>query len=198
MKTLTLPILLSLFAGAAAHADEVRQLEAHEHGVGRLDIALDGTTVAISFEAPGADIVGFEYAPETETDMALVKAAVADLEAPLSLFAMPASAGCGVTSAKVTLLTDSTHASDHDHGHNQGGEQDHAHDHDHEVVAHSEFRADYMLTCADPAAIDRIVFPYFDRFPNALELEVQVVTPRGASAFDVRRDAPSIDLGGLI
>ena len=198
MKTLTFPILVSLLASSTAHADEVRQLEAHEHGLGRLDIAIDGPAVAISFEAPGADIVGFEYAPEAEADIALVDAALADLESPLSLFAMPAAAGCRVTSARVTLLTDSTHASDHDHGHNHGGDQAHDHEHDHEVVTHSEFRADYMLTCADPDAIERIAFPYFDRFPNALELEVQVVTPRGASAFDVRRDAPSIDLGGLI
>ena len=194
MMKLPVPILLALAAAPMAHAHEVRQLDAHEHGVGHLDIAIDGTTVALSLEAPGADIVGFEYVAETEADNALVDTALADLESPLTLVDLPEAAGCAPVAAKAELVTEDVEHSGDDHGH------DHDHDHDHDTAdaGHSEFRAEYTLTCADPAAIDRIAFPYFERFPNALELEVQVVTPNGASAFEVGRDAPSIDLGGLI
>jgi hypothetical protein len=42
-------------------AEETRQLNAHEHGVGQLDIAIDGQQIAMELHAPGADIVGFPH-----------------------------------------------------------------------------------------------------------------------------------------
>ena len=59
--------LLSLIAFAVAattpvFAEKTRQLDAHEHGVGQLDIAFDGKQISMELHAPGADIVSFEYA----------------------------------------------------------------------------------------------------------------------------------------
>jgi hypothetical protein len=54
-----------------------------------------------------------------------------------------------------------------------------------------------LLTCADPAAITEIAFAYFDRFPNALEVEVQIVSNAGATSFEVERNAPTLDLRGM-
>ena len=65
-------------------------------------------------------------------------------------------------------------------------------------AAHSEFHAEYLLTCADLGAISRIDFAYFATFPNARELEVQMVTGTGAQHFEIERDAPFLDLEGLI
>ena len=73
-------------------------------------------------------------------------------------------------------------------------EDEHA-DEEHEA-AHSEFRAEYRLTCADPSAIDSIGFPYFATFPNAQELEVQIVSDRGARSFEVERAEPTLPLDG--
>jgi len=42
-----------------------------------------------------------------------------------------------------------------------------------------------------------MTFAYFDTFPNALELEVQIVSDTGAKAFEVERDEPKLDLQGL-
>lgn len=191
MMTRFSPLLLAVFATTPAFADETRQLGAHEHGVGHLNIAFDGTQIAIELEAPGADIVGFEHAAESAEDRAAVEDAVARLARPLDLFIMPEAAACSVVQANAELESEAAHD---EHAHD-----DQAHDeHDHAAKAtHSEFHAEYLLTCADPSAAASITFAYFDAFPNALELEVQVVTEQGATAFEVGRDAPTLDLRNM-
>lgn len=203
----TLLLILAVNA-APALAEDTRQLDAHEHGVGALNIAMDGTTVAMEFHAPGADIVGFEYAAESEADRAAVDAAVATLARPLDLFVLPAAAACSVTQASAEL--ESMHADEHDEHHDHDKHKDHD-DHaehsdhekhsDHEEHAeeagHTEFHAEYTLTCADPAALTDITFAYFGTFENARELEVQIIAGSGAQAFEVERDAPTLDLRSL-
>ena len=132
--------LVALIAAMPAFAEETRALDAHEHGVGVLNIAIDGTTVAMEFEAPGADIVGFEYVAESDADRAAIDAAVATLSAPLDLFVMPADAACSVVSASAERESEDDH-DDHGHddhaeeGHDDHADEDHdAHDHD----AHAE------------------------------------------------------------
>ena len=39
--------------------DDVSQMDAHVHGHGILNIAVEGQVVEMELEAPGADIVGF-------------------------------------------------------------------------------------------------------------------------------------------
>lgn len=197
MKKLSLVALFALAANPVP-AEETRQLDAHEHGVGQLDIAFDGTQIAMELRAPGADIVGFEYAAQSVEDRARVDAAVATLARPLDLFALPSAAGCSVLQASATLESEEVHEShDHDHGHAHEDHSDEDHAEHADEATHSEFHAEYLLNCADPAAASVITFAYFDAFPNALELEVQVISDDGATAFEVERDAPTLDLGGM-
>jgi hypothetical protein len=205
--------LIPLLAATAitvtpAIAEEARQLDAHEHGVGQLNVAFEGTQIALELHAPGADIVGFEYMAESAEDRAVVDAAVALLAAPLDLFEMPDAAGCSVLQASAELESEEGHD---DHGEEHGDEhahddhKDHDHDEhakeghdDHEAEAgHTEFHAEYLLNCADPSAITEITFAYFDSFPNALEVEVQIISDAGATSFEVERDAPTLDLRGM-
>ena len=203
MKT-TIPLLV-LIAASPALADSTRELDAHVHGVGELNIAVEGTTVAMEFHAPGADIVGFEYEAEMEEDLATIEAAIASLSDPLNLFVVPDAAECGVASATAELETEEEHDDhdhgDHDHDHDHDDhdhdekEDDHDHDHDHaEAASHTEFHAEYTLECANPDAMTEMTFAYFDTFQNALEVEVQIITSSGASAFEVEREAPTLDL----
>jgi hypothetical protein len=207
---------------------ETRELGAHEHGVGTLNIAVQSNTVAMEFHAPGADIVGFEYAAESAEDRAAIDAAVAALAKPLDLFVVPEAAECSVTQASAELEIEKAHDDhdheehaeakehDHDHDHDEHAEaKEHDHDHDHEEHAeakehddhdheehaaeasHTEFHAEYTLTCGNPGALDEITFAYFDTFENAREVEVQIVSDSGAQAFEVERDAPTLDLRGM-
>lgn len=172
-------------------AEETRQLDAHEHGVGQLDIAIDGQQIAMELHAPGADIVGFEYAAESAKDLAAVDAAVAKLSAPLALFVLPEAAGCSIVEASAGLESEEEHE-EHGDEHAEDGHDDHA-----DESGHTEFHGEYLLNCAEPSAITGIDFAYFGSFPNALEVEVQILTDTGATSFEVERDAPTLYLTGL-
>ena len=177
-------------------AEETRQLDAHEHGVGQLDIAIDGQQIAMELHAPGADIVGFEYAAESAKDLAAVDAAVAKLSAPLALFVLPEAAGCSIVEASAGLESEEEHE---EHG-DEHADDEHAedgHDNHADESGHTEFHAEYLLNCAEPSAITGIDLAYFGSFPNALEVEVQIITDTGATSFEVERDAPTLDLTGL-
>lgn len=174
MKSLTLAVVAAAVAGSAV-GQEHRELGAHLHGVGHLAVAFEGRAVLMQLVVPGADIVGFEHAATSTEERAAVDAAVAMLARPLDLFVLPAGAGCSVSRASAELEIEGA----------AGGQ-------------HTEFHAEYELDCADPGAVERIEFAYFARFPNAQEIEVELVTSRGARAFEVVRGTPVLDLRGQI
>jgi hypothetical protein len=182
--------IVHLIAGIALSAtpslaEETAQLDAHEHGVGQLNIAFDENKIAMELHAPGADIVGFEYGAKSDADLAAIDGALQTLSDPLGLFSIPEAASCIVILAHAKLESEN---SDH-------GEEGHD-DHD-EAPSHTEFHAEYLLECANLTEISAITFPYFEIFPNALELEVQVISDKGATAFEIERDLAKLDLRGI-
>jgi hypothetical protein len=199
MKLLPL-IALAVAATTPVFAEETRQLDAHEHGVGQLDIAFDGKQILMELHAPGADIVSFEYAAESAEDRAKVDAAIVMLARPLDLFVLTEAAGCTIVQASAELESEEGQA-DHEDEHDDHEDDDHE-DADHQEknvgeAGHTEFHAEYLLACADPGAVTEITFTYFDVFPNALEVEVQLISNKGATSFEVERDAPTLDLRGM-
>ena len=73
------------------------------------------------------------------------------------------------------------------------GPRDKSTDHD-----HSEFHADYTLECSAPQNLKSIEFPYFRAFKGAEELDVNIITPKGQSKFEVMRRKPRVDLSTLM
>jgi uncharacterized membrane protein YkoI len=191
----------ALFAAPAFADDQHRELGAHVHGHGNLDIAVEGTKVSMSLEAPGMDIVGFEHAAKSSEQKAAVDKATATLSAPLTLFNIPAAAGCKVTDAKVALEAEHDHDhgdDDHDHDAKKGADADHDHDHDKDHAGHNQFEGTYALECAKPAEITSIAFDYFKSFAGAQGLTVNVVTAKAQNKYEVTRDKPTLDLGGMM
>ena len=193
--------IVHLIAGIALSAtpslaEETTQLDAHEHGVGQLNIAFDENKVAMELHAPGADIVGFEYGAKSDVDLAAIDAALQTLSDPLSLFLLPEAASCIVITAHAKLESEDSDHDDHDEeGHDDHDEEGHD-DHD-EAPGHTEFHAEYLLECANLTEMSAITFSYFEIFPNALELEVQVISDKGATAFEIERDVAKLDLRGI-
>jgi hypothetical protein len=196
--------MVAVFATTAGlSADETRELGAHMHGMGTLDISMEGNQILMALEAPAADIIGFEHAATSDEDKAALDAALATLSTPLEIFAFPAAAECRTTEAEVVVLGALSRkgADTHGHGHGHGHGDEHAHDHDHHDdhgagEAHSAFTAEYLLTCANPDALGRVSTTYFDLFPGAKELAVQLVSASGSVGFDLTPAAPSFELGG--
>ena len=193
--------IVHLIAGIALSAtpslaEETTQLDAHEHGVGQLNIAFDENKVAMELHAPGADIVGFEYGAKSDVDLAAIDAALQTLSNPLGLFLLPEAASCIVITAHAKLESEESDHDDHDEeGHDDHDEEGHD-DHD-EAPGHTEFHAEYLLECANLTEMSAITFSYFEIFPNALELEVQVISDKGATAFEIERDVAKLDLRGI-
>lgn len=189
MKRIAAAAIAALWGAAPGIADDDaprRDLDAHEHGSGTLNIAVENGAVWMELEVPGADIVGFEHAAESTEDKQAVEDAKAVLARPLELFAFPEAAGCAVEEAHVALAGE-----EHDEAHD-GEEHDEAHDED---EPHNEFHAEYALRCAAPGEIDEIGFPWFAAFPGSEELEANVTSGKGQAAFEVSRDTPAIDVG---
>ena len=198
--------IVHLIAGIALSAtpplaEETTQLDAHEHGVGQLNIAFDENKIAMELHAPGADIVGFEYGAKSDADLAAIDAALQTLSDPLGLFLIPEAASCIVITAHAKLESeDSDHDEEGHDDHDEEGHDDHdeeGHDDHDEAPGHTEFHAEYLLECANLTEISAITFSYFEIFPNALELEVQVISDKGATAFEIERDVAKLDLRGI-
>jgi hypothetical protein len=187
-------IAATLAAGLPTNAaEEHRELGAHEHGVGRLNIAIEGKRVSMELEVPGADIVGFEHAASTATQKAAVKTAISTLEGALNVFKLPAEAKCKLANAKVAA-----HAEDEeDHEHGQAEKAGTKHDEGEEEAHHSQFHAQYAVDCAAPEKLTGIDFKYFDLFAGARKLDVNLVTDKGQTQYEVSRQKPQLKFGEI-
>lgn len=172
-----------------ASAQEHRQLGPHVHGHGRLNIAIEGKDMSMELEVPGMDIVGFEHEPSTPDQKAAMEKAKAKLADGLALFTPVSSAGCSMKTAKVA--TQAEHEDEHEE-HGEAGHEEEAGHH------HSEFHVEYSFQCSSPSRLTSMTFDYFKAFPGAQELDIAVITPKGQSSFEVKRDQPSLDLAGIM
>ena len=200
MRTIRTAFMLAAGLACAtlpASAEEHRQLGAHVHGHGRLNIAVDGKKVLIGLEVPGADIVGFEHEPATPEQKAAIPNAKAKLANGLALFQPEAKAHCELEQVKVSL--EAGHEEEHEHGTPApAAAQAPAGKPEEESGHHAEFHAEYELSCSAPSRLTSMTFEYFNVFAGAQELDVSVISPKGQSSFEVKRDKPSLDLTGIM
>ena len=90
-------------AAFPANAEEARrELGPHQHGHGRLNIAIEASRVSMELEVPAHDIVGFEHEPATPEQKAAMEKAKATLAGGLALFKPSAAAECKLTNAKIS------------------------------------------------------------------------------------------------
>ena len=178
---LALPFaLLPLHAAQAAnhehshaHAhEEHASLDAHEHGVASLNVALDGQTLEIQLQSPAMNLVGFEHEAKSEADKAKVAAARQHLEQPQALFALPIEAKCALQDSELDSPLLGGHAHD---------EHEHADEH-----GHSDIDASYRFACANAEALQTLELgSFFGTFPGTEKLEVQLIGPSGQQGAEL-------------
>ncbi|OEC38539.1 zinc-binding protein [Pseudomonas sp. 1D4] len=185
-----LPLAFSVQAHEHDHDHEGHgSLGAHEHGVARLNAALDGSTLELELESPAMNLVGFEHEARSDADKAAVAKARAELEKPLALFALPEAAGCKVSEQKLESplfgnAPEKAHEHEHEHKHEDGDK------HDHE---HSEIHAHYHLECATPAKLTGLDLKgLFTRFPATQKIQVQLIGPMGQQGAELTPAASSL------
>jgi hypothetical protein len=175
---------------------ERREVAEHVHGESMMRIAVEGTQMAIDFDAPGLDVLGFEHPPASAAEQAAVEAAIVAMENPIpALFDFGAEAGCTVTTAEVEFLVEEEPAEGPAPAPNAMAGAPAAAE---EITNHTGFEGVYEIACANPAAIREIRFGFFATFPNSSVIEVELATGRGQSTFDVERASGALSLAGLI
>jgi hypothetical protein len=183
---LALPFALLPFAIAHAadehdHDHEHGSLGAHEHGVARLDVAQEGTTLELDFNSPAMNIVGFEHAATSDADKAKLADARDALLKPHGLFSLPEAAQCSVISQKLTspLFGDKDEDGDAD---------EHGDEHE-----HSEIHGHYQFTCNVPAVLTRLdLTQIFKTFPATQKIQAQLITQKGQLGTEVRASNPVV------
>ncbi len=184
-----LSALILFFASITEVRSAERQLDAHNHGFGELNIAIEGQTVALELNSPAFNIVGFEHPPKTNKDKATIKDAVSVLNNGSELFLFPKTAGCRLASVNiVSSLIDGQHAAhkDHDNDHKDSKHDDHKdskHDDHKDRDIHSEFQANYKFQCDVIEKVNTIQIMIFKNFPNTSQLDVKTILPNGQSAM---------------
>ncbi|GBK98298.1 hypothetical protein VH1709_contig00023-0064 [Vibrio harveyi] len=130
-----LALVIGLSLTATANAEEYRQHEAHVHGHVEFNIAQDGKDLLIEITSPGADVVGFEHAPENAEQENALNNAIAALKDTNKLFAINQQAKCVIEDVHVAHTLGEESHEGHDHHDN---DHDHDHDHDHEGHDHDK------------------------------------------------------------
>ena len=153
--------------------DHQHSLEAHVHGIGTLNIALENQLLELQLESPAMNIIGFEYQPTTEADIQSVKAAQNTLSNAAELFAFSPAAQCRLTSVSIeNALLKGSGAHDHDHDH------DHESQHEADIAEHqhNDISAHYQYHCATPAQLNSIdLAGLFKLFTQTEKIQVQLI-----------------------
>ncbi|MHA7228190.1 zinc uptake protein ZrgA [Vibrio campbellii] len=180
-----LALVIGLSLAATANAEEYRQHEAHVHGHVEFNIAQDGKDLLIEITSPGADVVGFEHAPENAEQEKALGDAVAALKNTDQLFAINKQAKCVIEDVHVshTLGQDSHEGHEH-HDEHEG--------HDHEHGGHGEFTAEYRYHCDSVADLNSINTTWFKQFPATESISANLFTDTTQSATSLSKDNAKI------
>ncbi|MBU2532668.1 MAG: DUF2796 domain-containing protein [Alphaproteobacteria bacterium] len=175
MKSILAAILLlgSGIASSAFAAERHREAGAHQHGHGKVEIAMEGSELVIELHAPANDIVGFEHAAKSAEDKAAITTAQKTLEDFSKVIILPSDAGCRLTTASAELEREADRSD------------------------HASFHASYTFACDKLSALSTISFKYFETFSRAEELDVAVISTKGQKSFEATPKEPAIDLAGL-
>ncbi len=184
------------------HRQDHRQHGKHEHGVGRINIAQEGTEIYIELDSPAANIVGFEHIPETELDRDSLAKALALLENGTRLFLFPDAAECNLIDTDVA-----TPLKEHDIGeeahhtedaaqqnvrHHTKGHHVHKEAHKHQGETHADITATWRFSCTHPEALDQVRVQLFEAFPMTERLQVQFITGKRQGAAELNASQPTL------
>jgi len=176
-----------VLGSSAAHAGK-----AHEHGVVRLDVSIEGPQVTIDMTAALDNWLGFERAPRTDAERKAAAEVLARLRSPsqgAALFALSPQAQCQLAQAEVSapVLEPAAKqvapaAAPPPPAPAKGSAE------------HADLEASYSFQCAQPVQLRTLELGLFDAYKRIQRIHVQVVGPKGQSKVTLKRPARSITL----
>lgn len=171
---IVLAIALCSGAGTARAAGK-----AHEHGVLKLDVAIEGNKLTIAMEAPLDNLLGFERAPRTDAERKAAADVLARLRSPdkgAPLFAVDPAAQCTLGKAEVQAPV------------LEPGARPAAKD------EHADLDASYEFTCAKPGELRTLDVGLFEAYKRTQRIDVQVAGPKGQAKVTLKRPARKVQL----
>jgi len=149
----------------------------HEHGVVKLDVAVEPGRVTLLMESPLANLVGFERAPRTDAERQRVDAALSTLNAAATLFKIDPAAGCtpGPVELNAAALADGK----------PGAAPAEA--------GHADLDGSYSFKCKKviPSFVD---IGLFTAFPGVQRIDVQLITGNAQSRRTLTRTTARLSL----
>lgn len=134
---------------------------AHVHGEAKLEIVVEGNTLAIHLDSPLANLLGFEHAPRTPAEQQAVKAMAATLRQAGRLFVLDAAAGCAAADVQLASpVLDGKVTAD----------------------GHLDLEADFRWQCRHLPALRGIETRLFVAFPRLKRIGVDFAGPAGQQA----------------
>lgn len=209
---------ITLVAATPARSAEV-DLSAHEHGVARLDLVAEGSTLLIALESPAQNLVGFETRPHSDQQRALVNTTLEALRDPANSFRFAGGNNCKLVHGEARWLDGDDHhddepeqagdahettgGADERHGHDDDHETaDHGHEDDHEMAdddkdshgGHSEIRVKWEFDCPEETLPTELDVLLFSAYPAVREIIVRGAMPNGQIGATLTPDSSSIVL----
>ncbi len=152
IRTLTLLLVLSFNVHAAG---------GHSHGLGKLDVSVDGEQLTLELELPLDSAVGFERAPKNDKERAALADAERLLKDAAALFVPTPAAACTIDSVAVEM----PHAGKPSEG-----------------DGHADIDAHYVFRCATPTLLKSVETGLFKHFKRLYRIETRNATPAGQGA----------------
>lgn len=178
-------VMIMTIGAAAAQAHE-----AHVHGLGRLDIAIDGNRLLLHLDSPLVNLAGFEHPAINAQDRAAVQAMSRQLRTPALLFAPTPEAHC--TPQPVTLVSAALPPALLDPDAVATLPQTRPGATRAKTIKpvadklpsseHADLDADFTFICARPALLQTLQVRLFEHFPGFHRIDAQIVTPQRQSA----------------
>ena len=177
MKPLFLPLLL---AASGAVALPAQAGGAHQHGVARLDVAVEPARVTFYLDTPLDNLLGLERAPRSDAERQQAAAAVARLQDAGKLFRIDGAAGCKLakvtlSSAVLGLPTPAAAA--------PAAKDDHA-----------DLDGRFEFTCTAGTRAGFVEVGLFEAFAPMKRIELQLVSPKGQMKATLVRPASRVAL----
>ena len=180
-NSLSFLVACMALAAATVHAGK-----AHEHGVVRLDVSVEGSRLTIDMVAALDNWLGFERAPRTDAERKAAAEVLARLRNPAQgtpLFTADAAAQCKLARAEVSAPVLEPGAQPATKPAAKAGAADHA-----------DLEATYEFQCAQSAQLRTLELGLFDAYKRIQRIHVQVAGPKGQSKVTLRRPARSVAL----
>lgn len=168
MKILIASLFLLVNHGQAEHK-KGHAHGAHEHGVAKLQIAVEGNKATLVLESPADSIYGFEYEPKTAAEKAKKENAFALLQTKFQeMVSIDAAWGCTFSNSKMDV--------------------------EKEEGEHSELHAEWSVQCKKPLAGAKISFAVTKHFPRLKTLRVDVLSDKNQSSHEIKSDKGNVTL----